>query len=112
VIALSRDQTGSILYLKSTDTSEFVVKPDTSEERKHLETHTHLTKKVFGLFGMLKLVVGTYLIFIDNASVVGEVLNAQIYRVESLIFVRIDSGNEPMEIQDQDQSFVDMIQSI
>jgi hypothetical protein len=61
-----------------------------------LEISSHLSKKVFGLFGMIKMVVGTYLIFIEEASIVGELLNAQILRVESLLFVPLNSSNEPL----------------
>jgi hypothetical protein len=76
IVALTRENTGSILFIKSSDVNESVIKADNQEERKNLASHTHLTKKVYGLFGMIKMVVGTYLIFIDDATVEGELLNA------------------------------------
>ena len=51
-----------------------------------------MSKKVFGLFGKIKLTVGTYLIIVENASVVGEIFNSQVLRVESLLFIPIHSA--------------------
>ncbi len=70
-------------------------------------------KKVYGLFGKIKLEVGTYLILIENASMVGEIFNSPILRVESLLFIPIHiTSTSSTEIDKQDQHFVDMIQRV
>jgi hypothetical protein len=43
--------------------------------------------KVYGVFGFIKLACYSYLILIEEASIIGQILHANIYKVEKLMFL-------------------------
>jgi len=65
--------------------------------------------KVWGVFGKIELKVGTYLIVIDGASVVGEIFGSLILVVDSLRFIPLHASGE---IDLADEEFVAMIQKL
>lgn len=68
---------------------------------------------MYGVFGKIDLGVGSYLILIEQATLVGEILGSQVYRVEKLMYVPVHSTTKnPTEIEEQDKSFIQMIEKI
>ena len=43
--------------------------------------------KVYGVFGYIKLACYSYIILIEEASIIGQILNANIYKVDKLLFL-------------------------
>jgi hypothetical protein len=52
-----------------------------------------------------------YLILIEEASIVGQILNGNVYRVDQLMFVPL-STNGSMTIDNNDKPYIDMILTI
>lgn len=50
------------------------------------------TKKVYGIFGFINLTSMGYLILIEEASLLGQVLKANVFRVEKLMFVPLTNS--------------------
>jgi hypothetical protein len=67
--------------------------------------------KVYGVFGFIKLACYSYLIVIEEASIIGQILHANIYKVEKLLFLPL-RNDQFRKIADLDLQFVDMIQKI
>jgi len=58
---------------------------DTAENSgKIAQASVGLPQEFFGIFGMIDLPSGPYLILIDQASILGEILKCHIFRVENL----------------------------
>ena len=45
---------------------------------------------LFGVFGYIKLKTVSYLILIEEATIIGQILKGLVYRVEKLMFVPLD----------------------
>jgi len=80
---------------------------ESEEYDKILKTSTFV-KKVYGVFGYLKLAIYSYLIVIEEASLIGQVLRANVYRVEKLLFIPL-TNDASMQIDPKDQLYIDMI---
>lgn len=63
------------------------------------------------MFGYLKLAIYSYLIVIEEASLIGQVLRANVYRAEKLLFIPL-TNDATMQIDPKDQPYIDMIQKI
>jgi hypothetical protein len=63
------------------------------------------------VFGYIKLKSMPYLILIEEASIVGQILNGNVYRVDQLMFVPL-STNGSMQIDNNDKPYIDMILTI
>lgn len=70
-----------------------------------------INKNVFGIFGYIKLVHYNYLILIEEASIIGSLIGATIFRVEKLMFIPINKDPK-MLVPMEDQQYVDMIENI
>jgi hypothetical protein len=67
--------------------------------------------KVYGVFGYIKLACFSYLILIEEASLVGHVLEANVFKVDKLMFLPLP--NDPRrKIEAEDLQFVDMINKV
>lgn len=51
-------------------------------------------KNVYGVFGYLKLKKHAFLILIEEASIVGQILRGTVFRVEKLMFVPVTVQKE------------------
>ena len=58
-----------------------------------------LPQEFFGIFGMIDFPSGPYLILIDQATILGEILKCHIFRVESLLFVPLNNAVKPYTIR-------------
>ena len=52
-----------------------------------LKDKSGINMKVYGIFGYIKLACYSYLIIIEEASIIGQILHANIYKVEKLMFL-------------------------
>jgi len=68
-----------------------------------------LPQEFFGIFGMVDFPSGPYLILIERASIIGEILFCHVFRVEQLMFVPLNNAVHPFTVRPIDQPFVDMI---
>ena len=50
-----------------------------------------------GVFGLIKLINYTYLIVIKEASLVGKVITANVYKVEDLEFIALESDSSHVD---------------
>jgi len=66
---------------------------------------------VYGVFGYIKLASYGYLILIEEASLVGQIMKANIYKVQKLMFLPLKNDASRM-VAAEDQAFVDMIEKI
>jgi hypothetical protein len=56
---------------------------------------------LFGVFGYIKLKTVSYLILIEEATIIGQILKGLVYRVEKLMFVPLDhKGDMKIDIND------------
>ena len=72
---------------------------DTADERRRLESAT-LCKKIYGIFGQVKLATGEFLILIEEASLIGELLQSgsEIMKVEKLMYIPLGSPDVPISM--------------
>lgn len=63
------------------------------------------------MFGYIKLKTVSYLILIEEASIIGQILKGLVYRVEKLMFVPLDDRGE-MKVDINDQQYIDMIKHV
>jgi hypothetical protein len=70
-----------------------------------------INKNVYGIFGYIKLVHYNYLILIEEASIVGSLIGATIFRVEKLLYIPINK-DAAMKIPLEDKQYVDMVENI
>lgn len=68
-----------------------------------------LPKEFFGIFGMMEFPSGPYLILIQRAIVMGEILKCHVFRVEELLFIPLNNAVQPYTISVRDQPYIDMI---
>jgi len=54
----------------------------------------------------------SYLILIDRAALIGEILKCQVFRVDSLLFVPLNQPFAPFTAMQQDKPYIEMIQNI
>ena len=64
----------------------------------------------FGIFGLFTVNAHTYVIAIKNASLVGDILKAPVYRVEQLEFIPLYSNST--SIAPEDQQYIDMLMNL
>jgi hypothetical protein len=68
-------------------------------------------KTVYGVFGYIKLKNASYLILIEEASVVGQILRGAIFRVDKLMFLPLHKTAE-MQPDSADEEFIAMINKV
>ena len=54
--------------------------------------------EIYGIFGVMDLPSGPYLILISQASAIGEILSCQLFKVENLLFVPLANPYAPYKI--------------
>jgi len=69
------------------------------------------SKNVFGVFGYIKMKKNSHLILIEEASLVGQVLKGNIFKVEKLLFVPLTYSGK-MTIDSEDYQYVQMIKNL
>lgn len=54
----------------------------------------------FGIFGQINLVTGAYLILIEQASLIGELLQSgsEILRIEKLLYIPLTNTQYPIQM--------------
>ena len=80
-------------------------------EYKQIQRTATFKKTVFGVFGYIKLKTVSYLILIEEASIVGQILKGLVYRVEKLMFIPLNIKGD-MKIDINDQQYIDMIKHV
>lgn len=85
---------------------------DTNENQNIIQNTEHKPLEFYGIFGTIDLPGGSYLIVINRAALVGEILKCQVFRVDSLLFVPLNAPYEPYTQAAQDKHFIKMIQNI
>ena len=68
-------------------------------------------KKVYGIFGYIRLKTFSYLILIEEASLMGVIMQGIVYRVDKLLFIPLDPKGS-LDIAPEDKKFVEMLQKI
>jgi hypothetical protein len=84
---------------------------EAEREFNHIVKTSVFSMKVYGVFGYIKLACFSYLIVIEEASLVGQILQANVFKVDKLMFLPL--SNDPRrKIEAEDLQFVDMINKI
>ena len=69
---------------------------DTSSNQNKVQlTQNGPPFEFFGIFGMMDFPTGSYLILIDKALIIGEILKCHVFRVESLLFIPLNNPVQP-----------------
>ena len=76
-----------------------------------IQRQSVFTKTVYGVFGYIKLKKVSYLILIEEASIVGQIMRGTVYRVDKLMFVPLYLTSE-MHVDPEDTEYVNMINKI
>lgn len=63
---------------------------------------------MYGVFGYIKLKKLPYIILIEEASIMGQILRGNVYRVDKLMFVPLRTSSE-LTIDNEDKPFINMI---
>lgn len=68
------------------------------EEKNRLSAQAKFTKTIYGIFGQIKFASGEYLILIEEASLIGELLQSgsEILRVEQLMYIPLANATSHM----------------
>ena len=87
---------------------------DSIEQKNKLEQQCVAQKKCYGIFGQIELATGCYLILIEKASLMGELLQSDsaILRVEKLTYININNAKDNAEPAEADKKFIAMIENI
>ena len=73
---------------------------DSVQENNLLSSSAKLTKQVYGIFGQIKLGDGAYLILIEEASLIGELLQSgsEILRADKLMYIPLSNPSVPLKV--------------
>jgi hypothetical protein len=63
------------------------------------------------VFGYIKLSKVSYLVLIEEATIIGQILNGIVYRVEKLMYIPL-INNSSLKIDADDEAYVAMIEKI
>ena len=63
------------------------------------------------MFGYIKLSKVSYLVLIEEATIIGQILNGIVYRVEKLMYIPL-INNSSLKIDSDDEAYVAMIEKI
>jgi len=70
----------------------------------------HQPIEFFGIFGTFDVSPNSYIILITEASLVGDIMGAEVYRVEELKFLPLDSQSD--QVYKQDEQYIDMLKNL
>jgi len=89
-----------------------VYKHDTDQNVEMIRSQHGNTQPIefFGIFGTFDVNSHSYIILISEASLVGDIMGAEVFRVEQLKFLPLDSQSE--QIHKQDQQYIDMLKNL
>ena len=76
-----------------------------------IKSSAQTTKSLYGVFGYIKLKVNPYLILIEEASIVGQIMKGTVYKVQKLMFIPM-TPNGLNYIHQDDKPFIDMINHV
>mmetsp|Transcript_2728 Transcript_2728/g.4644 ORF Transcript_2728/g.4644 Transcript_2728/m.4644 type:complete len:416 (+) Transcript_2728:18-1265(+) len=85
--------------------------PNVEQEYAEIKRAAKFTKALYGVFGYVKLKKAAYLILIEEASIVGQIIRGNVYRVDKLLFVPL-YANADLAPEKEDQPFIDMLQRV
>ena len=71
------------------------------QEYREIVQSSKVNKSLFGIFGFLKMKAISYLVLIEEASVVGTLLKGTINRVEKLLFLPLNMDTK-LKIEPED----------
>ena len=73
---------------------------DSQDEKNRLSTSAAHMTPFFGIFGQINLVTGAYLILIEQASLIGELLQSgsEILRIEKLLYIPLTNTQYPIQM--------------
>ena len=89
-ISLLRDKTYLFrIYPRSLKFEVDYIEKDSSIEQEYnsILKQSSFSKKVYGVFGFIRLATLGYLVLIEEASLQGQLLKANIFKVEKLLFI-------------------------
>ena len=81
------------------------------EEYKTINKKQSFSAKVYGVFGFIRLASLGYLVLIEEASLQGQLMKSNIFKVEKLMFIPLRNDSSRM-VAKEDQVFVDMLNKI
>ena len=73
---------------------------DSVQENNLLSSSSKLTKDIYGIFGQIQFATGAYLILIEEASLIGELLQigSSILRVDKLMYIPLSNPSVPIKV--------------
>ena len=70
------------------------VKEYTDEEQAQVKKQALLIKELYGVCGYIKVGQQQYLILIEKASMIGQILNQTVFKVDKLMYVPVSTHNQ------------------
>lgn len=71
-----------------------------------------MIEHVYGVFGYLTFKENNYLVLVKDASVVGSLLDNDIYKVEKLMYIPAKTIEYPVKISSGDKAGIEMIENV
>ena len=78
--------------------STFEVTDDSVELTAKLEQIAQEKMPCYGIFGILELTAGPYLVIIKTATILGQILECDIMRVNELFYIPINNASSPIQM--------------
>lgn len=72
------------------------VTDDSVEQTAKLEQVSLQKTPCYGIFGIVELATGPYLVLIQSASILGQIVDCDVFRVESLMYIPINNAVPPL----------------
>ena len=115
VISLTRDNillriTPSLMKFQLDRLGDDPTNP-VNRDHSEIQRASTFTKALYGVFGYIKLKKYSYLILIEEASVVGTMIRGTVMRVDKLMFVPLYTDSN-MDCDPADMQYIDMINKI
>ena len=88
------------LYYSHTKINKCEIIEDSQAEKNKLATSQTYSTPFYGIFGQVQFVTGAYLILIEEATLIGELLQSgsEILRVEKLLYLPLTNTTYPAQM--------------
>jgi hypothetical protein len=74
------------------------VTDDNSELTAKLEQTALHKAACYGIFGVLELTTGPYLVVIESAKILGQILDCDVMKVTSLLYIPVNNAVHPIQM--------------
>lgn len=74
------------------------VSDDSSELTSKLEQSALHRFACYGIFGVIELTTGPYLVVIESAKILGTILDCEIMKVTSLMYIPVNNAIHPVSM--------------